>query len=107
MPEDFAGLAREGEAILRYQAQQVEHICANARAMRLDGHDILAVNTSVLFSEVAGKLAEGKPFGAAWFVRQDGKQQWSLRSRDGGVDVSEVAKRRGGGGHHNAAGFEV
>jgi uncharacterized protein len=100
-------LAEEGRAILRYQAQQVEHICANAREMRLDGHDILAVNTSVLFSEVAGKLAEGKPFGAAWFVRQDGKQQWSLRSRDGGVDVSEVAKRRGGGGHHNAAGFEV
>jgi uncharacterized protein len=100
-------LVQEGGAILRYQAQQVEHICDNAREMRLDGHDILAVNTSVLFSEVAGKLAEGRPFGAAWFVRGDGKQQWSLRSRDGGVDVSEVAKRRGGGGHHNAAGFEV
>ena len=47
-----------------------------------------------------------RPFGACWFERQDGKRQWSLRSREGGVDVSEVAKRRGGGGHKNAAGFE-
>lgn len=96
-----------GAAILRYQSQQVDSICANAREVELDGYKVLAVNTSVLFSEVAGKLAEDRPFGAAWFERGDGKIQWSLRSRDGGVDVSEVAKRRGGGGHRNAAGFEM
>lgn len=99
-------LVNEGTAIERYKAQQVEAICRNAREIEIDGHKILAVNTSVQFSEVAGKLAEGRPFGAAWFERADGKRQWSLRSRDGGVDVSEVAKRRGGGGHRNAAGFE-
>jgi oligoribonuclease NrnB/cAMP/cGMP phosphodiesterase (DHH superfamily) len=99
-------LAVEGAAILRYQRQIVDSICQAARETEIDGHKVKAVNTSVLFSEVAGKLAEGNPFGAAWFVRSDGKKQWSLRSRDGGVDVSEVAKRRGGGGHRNAAGFE-
>lgn len=99
-------LAEQGEHIERYKDQQIEGICQHAREIEIDGHRILAVNSSVLFSEVAGKLAEGRPFGAAWFVRSDGRRQWSLRSRDGGVDVSEVAKRHGGGGHRNAAGFE-
>lgn len=101
-----AHFAVEGTAILRYQQQQITSICAHAREVELDGHKILAVNTSTLFSEVAGKLAEGRPFGAAWFFRGDGKAQWSLRSREGGIDVSEIAKRRGGGGHFAAAGFE-
>jgi phosphoesterase RecJ-like protein len=34
----------------------------------------------------------------------DGKYKGSLRSR-GRVDVSKIAARYGGGGHHNAAGF--
>ena len=29
----------------------------------------------------------------------------SLRSTDGSVDVSEIARRHGGGGHRRAAGF--
>lgn len=38
-------------------------------------------------------------FGAAWAVR--------LRSMDGGVDVSAVARGYGGGGHAHAAGFKL
>lgn len=102
-----AHFAEQGKAILRYQSQLVDSICASAREIDLDGHRILAANTACLFSEVAGKLAEGRPFGAAYFTRSDGKVQWSLRSRDDGLDVSEVAKKRGGGGHRNAAGFET
>lgn len=97
----------QGRAILRYQDQLVEQAIVNAAEIDLGGHKILAVNSTVLFSEIAGKLAEGRPFGAVYFVRSDGKRQWSLRSRDGGVDVSEVAKTFGGGGHRNAAGFET
>lgn len=99
-------LAREGGAILRYQSQQVESQCRNAVEIEMDGHRVLAVNATMLISEIAGKLAEGRPFGASYFIRGDGKKVWSLRSRDGGIDVSEVAKKRGGGGHRNAAGFE-
>lgn len=104
--EQFSSIVNEGTAIERYKAQQVENICQHAQEIEMDGHKILAVNTSVQFSDVAGKLAEGRPFGAAWFIRADGVKQWSLRSRDGGVDVSEVAKKFGGGGHRNAAGFQ-
>jgi len=106
---DFADarpwLVSEGAAVLRYQTQLVDSICRGAREAEVGGHVVMAANTSVLFSEVAEKLAEGRPFGAAWFLRRDGKRQWSLRSR-GGVDVAEVARAYGGGGHRNAAGFE-
>lgn len=100
-------LIMDGVAIERFKNRQIEDACRNATEIELAGHKILAVNATVNFSEVAGKLAENRPFGAAWFYRTDGKKQWSLRSRDGGVDVSEVAKQFGGGGHRNAAGFET
>jgi uncharacterized protein len=96
----------QGAAILRYRDQLVRRAVENATEVELAGHKVKAVNSTVLFSEVAGELAKDRPFGAAYFDRNDGRRQWSLRSRDGGVDVSEVAKRFGGGGHARAAGFE-
>lgn len=96
----------EGSAILRSEAVMVENHVRHAREIEMDGHKILAVNATVLFSDIAGKLAEGRPFGAAYFDRGDGLRQWSLRSTASGVDVSEIAKAHGGGGHRNAAGFE-
>lgn len=96
----------EGAAIRRAERQIVESHVRNARTMNICGHDVPAVNATVLFSEIAGELAKGQPFGACYFDRADGKRQWSLRSADDGVDVSEIAKSRGGGGHAHAAGFE-
>ena len=103
---DPLSLAPEGAAILRAEAQVVAAHVRNAREVELAGHRVLCVNATTLFSEVAGELARGRPFGACYFDRGDGVRQWSLRSRDGGVDVSEVARAMGGGGHRNAAGFE-
>jgi uncharacterized protein len=99
-------LAGEGTGILRYQARQVESACAHAALTDVCGHKVLAVNATTLQSEIAGKLAEGRPFGACYFIRADGKKVWSLRSTPEGIDVSEVAKKYGGGGHKHAAGFE-
>lgn len=96
----------EGTAILRREKQIVDDHIRHAREIEMEGHKILAVNATVLFSDIAGTLAQGRPFGAAYFDRSDGKRQWSLRSNDEGIDVSEVAKLHGGGGHRNAAGFE-
>ncbi len=95
-----------GSAILRREQQIVDDHSQHAREIEMDGHKILCVNATVLFSDIAGELAKDRPFGACYFDRSDGKRQWSLRSRDGGVDVSEIAKRHGGGGHRNASGFE-
>lgn len=56
-------------------------------------------------SEVAGELCErGAEFGACYFEAENGRFQYSLRSR-GDFDVSAIARRYGGGGHKNAAGF--
>lgn len=96
----------EGAAIRRRERQIVEDHMRHAREAEMDGHRIRLVNATVLFSEIAGELAEGYPFGACYFDRQDGKRQWSLRSSPDGVDVSAIAKAHGGGGHQHAAGFE-
>lgn len=95
-----------GAAILRSERQMVEDHVRHAREIEMDGHKVLSVNATVLFSDIAGELAKGRPFGACYFDRFDGKRQWSLRSAPDGIDVSEVARRRGGGGHKHAAGFE-
>jgi oligoribonuclease NrnB/cAMP/cGMP phosphodiesterase (DHH superfamily) len=102
----FRAFVGQGDAILRCERQVIDQHVRNAREIDIAGYRVKAVNATTLFSEIAGELAEGGPFGACYFDRGDGKRQWSLRSRDGGVDVSEVAKRFGGGGHRNAAGFE-
>lgn len=98
-------LAAEGSAILRYKDREVKAHTAQARAINWEGHRVLVTNASSLISEVGGALAEGRPFGVVWFQRGDGKYNVSLRSREGGVDVSEIAKKHGGGGHFAAAGF--
>jgi len=117
-------LIQEGRAILRNEQRQVELILRNTRQVTLGGHRVWAVNTPVLISECAGELATRKVtytgetsttdwtleeftlFGVAWFQRADGKIQVSLRSR-GDFDVSELARKFGGGGHKGAAGFEI
>lgn len=105
-PELPARFVAEGSAIRRREQQIVEDHVRNAREIEMAGHRILAVNATVLFSDIAGDLARDRPFGACYFDRADGKRQWSLRSREGGVDVSAIAKAMGGGGHPAAAGFE-
>lgn len=97
---------REGSAIRRAERAIVESHVKNARVRDVAGHRVPTVNATVLFSEIAGELAQGQPFGACYFDRQDGRRQWSLRSDDNGLDVSAIAKAQGGGGHQHAAGFE-
>jgi oligoribonuclease NrnB/cAMP/cGMP phosphodiesterase (DHH superfamily) len=96
----------QGSAILRYQAQVVEQHVKNAIEIEMDGHKVLSLNATTMISEIGEKLCEGRPFSATWFQRVDGKRIWSLRSRKDGVDVSEIARKHGGGGHPGASGFE-
>lgn len=104
-------LVTEGQAILRFKERLVEQMAETAVAGKFGGHEVLAANASVLRSEVAGKLAAGRPFGIVWYIRSDGKLIVSLRTRtEGGeptLDMSKLAARYGGGGHPAAAGCEV
>ncbi|MDE2102915.1 MAG: hypothetical protein KGL39_37065 [Patescibacteria group bacterium] len=105
-------LINEGEAILRYQDKLIEQHVQRAGVVMIGGHKVLCVNCTCLdlASEIAGALAEDRPFGACWHEEPDGRRVYQLRSRDGGgggIDVLEVAKRYGGGGHARASGFTL
>lgn len=68
----------------------------------------LAVNTPNNISEVGHELANASgTFGLVWYYDgATGRANCSLRS-NGDYDVSAIAKAFGGGGHKNAAGFNI
>jgi oligoribonuclease NrnB/cAMP/cGMP phosphodiesterase (DHH superfamily) len=60
-----------------------------------------------LSSDVGHQLAtQSGTYGLLWYINKEGKCLCSLRS-NGDYDVSTIAKAFGGGGHKNAAGFEI
>jgi oligoribonuclease NrnB/cAMP/cGMP phosphodiesterase (DHH superfamily) len=103
-------VAGEGYVLLEYQKEQVEIMAKRAVLRRIGDYDVPVVNATTEFSEVGERLCEDwpeAPFAAYYLDRADGRRQWGLRGRDGGVDCSAVAKRYGGGGHPAAAGFDT
>lgn len=68
----------------------------------------LAVNTPNNISEVGHELANASDtYGLVWYYDgATGRANCSLRS-NGDYDVSVIAKAFGGGGHKNAAGFNI
>ena len=100
-------LIAEGKSIQRYYRQRVEELKRSAYEAVIDGYTCWIANAPYFAaSEVAGELAAKTDFGACYFEVEQGRWQYSLRSR-GDFDVSEVAKVFGGGGHKGAAGFTV
>ena len=107
---DTDTLRREGVAIRRYVDMIVSNICDTAFEEEIAGHRVPVAACSYDFvSETANQLLHrnpGAPF-AACLVRSHDGVTYSLRSMDDRMDVSEIAKANGGGGHRNAAGFRV
>lgn len=106
--EDLANT--EGKSLLRIENKYVKQIAANARLKRINEYMAPYVETSILMSEVCDYLIKNYPgnypFAFYSFHRKDGKIQYGLRSRSD-FDVSVIAKGFGGGGHKQAAGFEL
>jgi len=97
-----------GKAILRYQKLEVERAIEHAYLTILDGYSITIVNAVENISEVSQELAKASGIGCVYFDTAEGKRVYSLRStKTSGIDVSEIAKKYGGGGHKHAAGFSV
>ena len=103
----------DGAAILRAHNQRVKEICdGGAIPITIDGQEGLAANCSGYYaSDVGHELAERSgTFGATWYQAPSGNIKWSLRARtpsDAPIDVAEIAKKFGGGGHKSAAGFTI
>jgi oligoribonuclease NrnB/cAMP/cGMP phosphodiesterase (DHH superfamily) len=99
---------RKGEVVVRCENNFIDNMSLEARAITLQGHRVPCVNTPrVNVSELLNTLAKQAPFAVGWHQRGDGLYAYSLRSTDEGVDVSEIAKLYGGGGHRNASGFNI
>lgn len=107
--------AAQGAAIRRYIDTGIQRSAANAAKGYLvgAGHtvaDVPIANTAQQgISDLLHVVLECHPDAAlaiGWWQRPDGEYQYSLRGR-GDYDVSKLAQRYGGGGHHDAAGFEV
>lgn len=105
-------LVREGKAILRYKNNLLNMVRSNYQIVNWKG--LLAVRAITQIGEMTSDhlnmllkslphvdLAIGEQF-----LLNEGKVIVSLRSMNK-VDCSSIAKRFGGGGHPNAAGFVV
>jgi len=106
--DELEALKRDGEAIERRLQKDVkELIAAGVRRMLIDGYDVPVLNASLAYVSDAGHIMSiGEAFAACYWDHPDGRS-FSLRSSEDGIDVSEVAKKYGGGGHEKAAGFTV
>jgi oligoribonuclease NrnB/cAMP/cGMP phosphodiesterase (DHH superfamily) len=104
-PED---IAKEGEAIERKHFKDIEELVTVFKHRRkIGGYEVPVSNLPYTLTSDAGHLmAKGEPFAACYWDTPEGRV-YSLRSTDEGVDVSEIAKGYGGGGHRNASGFRV
>jgi oligoribonuclease NrnB/cAMP/cGMP phosphodiesterase (DHH superfamily) len=108
MRANMADLAKEGEAIERKHFKDVEELTGVVtRRMVIGGYNVPIANLPyTLVSDAAHKLCKGEPFAGCYWDTPSGRV-FGLRSTDEGVDVSEIAKQYGGGGHRNSAGFRI
>ena len=96
-----------GAHILRFKTQQIKTFVLAHAYMTKGG--MVVLQTPVFISDACHMALAQFPeadIACAFFRNADGQWVHSLRSRSrSDVDVSEVAKLKGGGGHKHAAGF--
>lgn len=100
--------AEKGTAIISYEDKIIENIIKEgAYPVIFEGHKIYAINAPRFLKSQIGMILSKKysPFALVW-QRDKDRIEVSLRS-NGSLNVSEIAVKFGGGGHHNAAGFSL
>lgn len=96
-----------GNAIRLHIDRYVEQMVEERQLGTLQGYTVAIVNAPYpSISDVCVALCDHADIGLGWYERADNMLQFSLRSRNG-VDVSEIAQHFNGGGHTNAAGFQL
>lgn len=106
---DFGSYIAIGENLLLQQKIHVKSIIkATKRRMIIGEYNVPVANTPHVYaSEVGHVLCQHEKFAATYLDSSTLKRYFSLRSDDNGVNVADIAKIYGGGGHPHAAGFEV
>jgi uncharacterized protein len=104
----FDDACKRGSYILAYSKTVVKKVCEKAIARKIDGKEVLVVNASHWMSEIGARLAPDCDFALIWYWDHDAKHtKASLRAFHDAVDVAEISKKYGGGGHRKAAGFQL
>jgi len=102
-------LAEQGEPILRAERTEVQRALRGAHKIRVEESFIEAVNATEHRSRIGHALALRRAFDRRWGLvyRLRGRRVDASLYSIGDLDVASVAARFGGGGHRNAAGFQV
>jgi len=104
----FDDAVKRGSYILAYSKTVIKKVCAKAVKRKHNNMDVLVVNSSHWMSEIGAKLAPDCDFAMIWYYDHHKRNyNCSLRAFHDAVDVSEIAKQFGGGGHKKAAGFRL
>lgn len=105
----IASLVHTGQTLIALQDVYLDSIMHGClRTMPIGGMNLTVANANGMFaSKLGNRIAEANDpkIGATYYDTRHGRV-FSLRSI-GDIDVSEIAKLYGGGGHKNAAGFKV
>lgn len=96
----------KGKMLAEYEQTQNKSLCRYlAFETEIDGFQAIAINEggdSIVLDSVWDPIRHDLRI---MFVRKYGKWSVSLYTSKDGVDVSEIAKEHGGGGHKGASGF--
>jgi len=104
----FDDAIERGGYILAHKRSYVNKLVERAGARTLRGKTALVVNAAHWMSEIGNQLAKLADVGVIWYYdHNDNCCHVSLRGDHDDVDVSEISKMFGGGGHKLAAGFLV
>lgn len=103
--EHVDDIVAQGEIVERYRQQtDKEYVGSFGYFTSFEGHDAFACNKGMASSQLfdnAGVIAPPLLITYVW-----NKDQWTVSLYSTEVDVSEMAKKYGGGGHKGAAGFQ-
>lgn len=111
---ELAEFAAAGAAIDRKQAKDIAELLPQlTRLMEIGGWTVPVASLPYMMASEAGHImskgahdTQSAPFAGTYFDTAT-HRKFSLRSQPGVFNVSMVAVQYGGGGHANAAGFQV
>jgi hypothetical protein len=106
-PKKFKKILPQAKLLLLHEKKLIERIVNNdSELVEFEGYRTYAVNCPIFGSQI-GNVLYGKlpPMSIVWY-RDKNRLKFGLRS-DGSVNVSELAKKFGGGGHKGSSGFAL
>lgn len=104
---DIIKTVEQGHTILKYQGQQNTITCRRAFEAEFEGLRAICVNGGVFNSEAFKSVYDESKHDVMMPFQFNGKYWTFSIYTTKEIDCSELAKRRGGGGHKKAAGFQA